>query len=101
MGIKKYCQVSLLILSTMVGAVLSNATQASDMVSSEKLMELVNINTADLSTLSSLKGIGQQKALAIIAYREQQGGFNSLADLLKVKGIGDKVFNGIKQKVKL
>ncbi len=49
----------------------------------------VNINTADVETLSSeLSGIGQNKAEAIIAYREQHGPYVQIEDLAKVKGIG-------------
>lgn len=53
--------------------------------------EPVNINTADAQTIaSSLKGIGQAKAEAIISHREAHGPFKSLEDLLQVKGIGEK-----------
>ena len=49
----------------------------------------VNINTADADTLSSeLSGIGQSKAEAIVAYREQHGPYKQLEDLTNVKGIG-------------
>ena len=49
----------------------------------------VNINTADVDTLSrELKGIGPSKARAIIDYREQQGAFVTVDELLEVKGIG-------------
>lgn len=51
----------------------------------------VNVNTADASTIaSSLKGVGQTKAEAIVAYREKNGAFKNADDLAKVKGIGDK-----------
>ena len=49
----------------------------------------VNINTADADTLSNeLSGIGQSKAEAIVAYREQHGPYKQLQDLANVKGIG-------------
>ena len=49
----------------------------------------VNINTADAKTLSSeLTGIGQSKAEAIVAYREQHGPYRQIEDLANVKGIG-------------
>lgn len=50
---------------------------------------VVNINTADASTLASLKGIGDAKAQAIIEYRKQHGPFKSPEQLTEVKGIGD------------
>ena len=49
----------------------------------------VNINTADADTLSNeLSGIGQSKAEAIVAYRDQHGPYKQLEDLANVKGIG-------------
>ena len=51
----------------------------------------VDINTADADTLASeLQGIGATKAAAIVAYRQSNGPFRRLEDLLKVKGIGEK-----------
>ena len=52
----------------------------------------VNINTADAPTLSkNIKGVGMKKAQAIIDYREKNGKFNKVEDLMKVKGIGVKL----------
>ncbi len=49
----------------------------------------ININTADAETLSmELTGIGQSKAEAIVAYREQHGPYKQIEDLINVKGIG-------------
>lgn len=49
----------------------------------------VNVNTADAETLSGeLSGIGQSKAEAIVAYREQHGPYMKIEDLTNVKGIG-------------
>lgn len=48
----------------------------------------ININSADVATLSSLDGIGASKAEAIITYREENGPFKSPEDLSNVKGIG-------------
>jgi|TARA_Y100000589_G_C26775872_1_gene475761 competence protein ComEA len=50
----------------------------------------ININTADVSTLASLQGIGEGKAQAIVEYREANGPFASTADLAQVKGIGER-----------
>jgi competence protein ComEA len=52
----------------------------------------VNINTADASVLAEgLKGVGQSKAQAIVAYRKEHGPFKSAEQLSEVKGIGDKL----------
>lgn len=49
----------------------------------------INLNTADAETLSrELKGIGAAKAKAIVQYREAHGPFQSIDELLEVKGIG-------------
>ncbi len=51
----------------------------------------VNVNTADAATIAaSLKGVGQSKAEAIVAYRQQHGAFKSADELVQVKGIGQK-----------
>lgn len=51
----------------------------------------ININTADAFTLSEvMSGVGEKKAAAIIAYRESNGNFSSVDELLMVKGIGEK-----------
>lgn len=50
---------------------------------------IVNINTADVQELTKLKGVGEKKAEAIIAWRNENGGFKTVDDLLEVKGIGE------------
>lgn len=57
---------------------------------------LININKATINELVTLPGIGEAKAKAIISYRENYGLFKSIEDLKKVKGIGDTIFDNIK-----
>lgn len=59
----------------------------------------VNINTADVSELTTLTGIGETRARAIIAWREQNGGFSSPEDLKNVEGIADKTYEKIKDSI--
>lgn len=59
----------------------------------------VNINTADVSTLCTLPGIGESRAASIVAYREEHGGFSSIEDIMKVSGIKDAAFGKIKDKI--
>ncbi len=58
---------------------------------------LININTAGAAELTSLPGIGNAKAEAIVKYREQNGLFKSPADIKNVPGIGDALFSGIEE----
>lgn len=67
------------------------AEKAASAVQNEK----VDINTANLKTLSSLKGIGPERAKNIIDYRSQNGRFESIEDIKKVKGIGDAIYSQI------
>jgi len=55
-------------------------------------MQKIDINQADAKTLIILKGIGKDRALKIIEYRENNGPFQKIEDIMKVKGIGKKVF---------
>lgn len=71
------------------------------LVSPVVLAETVNINTADAAALDSLDGIGAKKAEAIVAYRTEHGEFKTLEDLKEVSGIGDKLFDKIKDQIAL
>lgn len=59
----------------------------------------VNINTADLTELQELPGVGPSKAQAIIAYREENGLFKSIEGLLEVSGFGEKTFEKLKDSI--
>jgi len=63
--------------------------------------QVVNINSADAATLATLKGIGLKKAETIVQYRSQNGEFNSVEDLTKVKGISDKTIAKNQQRLKV
>lgn len=53
----------------------------------------INLNTATLAQLQTLKGVGPKTAERIIAQRKRVGGFRRLEDLLQIKGIGPKTLN--------
>ncbi len=62
----------------------------------------VNINTASVAELSqALKGVGQAKAEAIVAWREEFGGFQHVEELEEVKGIGPAIVEKNKAKISL
>ncbi|EOT44610.1 helix-hairpin-helix domain-containing protein [Enterococcus columbae] len=68
---------------------------------SEQQQNLVNINEADLTTLQTLSGIGEKKAQAIIAYRQENGSFKSIDDLNKVPGFGEKTVEKIRNLIRI
>ena len=60
---------------------------------------LININTADVKELTRLDGIGESIAGDIVSYRDKTGDFESVDELLNVKGIGESKLNAIRDKV--
>mgnify|MGYP004525903173 CR=1 FL=1 len=59
----------------------------------------ININTATQEELTSLSGIGEAKAKSIIKYREENGNFKSIEDIMKVSGISENLFAKIKENI--
>ena len=59
----------------------------------------VNLNTAGKEELMTLTGIGEAKAESIIRYREENGGFQTPEDLMKIEGIKTGVFDKIKEQI--
>jgi competence protein ComEA len=58
--------------------------------------EVVNLNTATATQIATLPGIGEKAAQRIIEYREKNGGFKKVEELMNVKGIGEKSFLKLK-----
>ena len=82
------------VLSLIVNPAIAQDSKDDAVKTNETLASLqqVNINEADADTLATLKGIGKDRALKIIEYREQNGPFQKPEDIMKVKGIGQKIF---------
>lgn len=59
----------------------------------------ININTAGAEKLRELPRIGEKMSQRIIDYREKNGTFKRIQDIMKVKGIGEKTFEGFKDKI--
>lgn len=57
---------------------------------------LVNLNTADAAQLEALPGIGPRTAQRIIEYRQKNGPFRKIEELMNVQGIGEKSFLRLK-----
>ena len=62
-------------------------------------VKLININTASAEELTSLKGIGEKTAQAIVEYRQKNGAFKAIEDIKNVKGISDKKFEVFKSSI--
>ena len=77
----------------------SEKGNSSNMILSNAKQGKVNINTATLEELQTIKGIGKKKAEAILQYRKEHGAFRSKEDLLQVKGIGKKALEAIESQV--
>lgn len=61
----------------------------------------ISINTATKEQLMELPGVGEGTAEAIITHREQEGLFQSLEDLMQVKGIGEAKYEKLKDRISL
>jgi competence protein ComEA len=59
----------------------------------------INLNSATESELQTLPGIGPSKALAILEYRETNGSFKTIEDLMEISGIGEKTFEKLKEHI--
>ena len=59
----------------------------------------VNINTADLETLMGLPGIGEGKARSILQYRQEQGAFRSIEEIMNVDGIKEGTYSKFKDQI--
>lgn len=78
------------------------AVQADNAVSNNiSQSAMININTATAEELKTLKGIGDAKAENIIQYRDKNGGFKDISDIKNVDGIGEAMFEKIKDKIEV
>lgn len=59
----------------------------------------INLNTASKEQLMTLTGVGEAKAQSILSYREQNGFFSEIEDIMKISGIKDAVFQTIKEAI--
>ncbi|MBN2408208.1 MAG: helix-hairpin-helix domain-containing protein [Candidatus Aminicenantes bacterium] len=59
----------------------------------------ININTASLGELQKLPRVGPQIAQRILDYRKENGNFKRIEDILKVRGVGEKMFEQLKDQI--
>ena len=70
-----------------------------DRLSQEINSEIVNINSADMYQLCRISGLGESTAEEILTYRKKKGAFKSIEEIKNVKGISDRKFEEIKDKI--
>jgi competence protein ComEA len=68
--------------------------------SEEETNKKININTADSTELQTLSGVGPSKANSIISYRDENGPFTTIEQLLEIRGIGEKTIEEWGDKIK-
>ena len=76
-----------------------NTPPISNTNTSVKSKPLININTATLEELTTLSGIGPSRATSIIEYRTQHGRFRTIDDIKNIRGIGNVIFDNIKDHI--
>lgn len=75
-----------IVAALLLGAALAGAAPGTG--TAEEKPSVVNLNTATLDELVALPGVGEKRAQAILDARKERGGFESVDDLLDVRGIG-------------
>jgi competence protein ComEA len=85
-----------LVLAVLLAAPLVSGGQAQAPAANSGSASLVNINTATADQLNGLPGIGPKLAARIIDYRQKNGGFKKVEDLMQIQGIGEKNFLKLK-----
>jgi competence protein ComEA len=90
---KKSAAIFLGLLAFVTALVSTPAFANQDEATQTKSSELrVDINAADIDTLTKLPGIGEKVAARIIAYRKENGRFQKIEEIMNVRGIGEKTF---------
>ncbi|MBU1457036.1 MAG: helix-hairpin-helix domain-containing protein [Proteobacteria bacterium] len=82
-----------LLIGLVLGVIVSPLVSAQ---ATAKAGDKVNINTASLEELQKLPRIGPQIAQRILDFRKENGSFKRIEDMLKVRGVGEKMFDQLK-----
>ncbi|TSA27285.1 hypothetical protein D4R71_02380 [bacterium] len=87
--------------SAEVYAFVAEESPTTDTLLTAGVTEKININSASIEQLQNLSGIGEKKAQAIIDYRNEQGSFETIEEIMNVKGIGQGIFDKIKNSIEV
>lgn len=89
------------VLTCLTGSLLAQAPAQGTAARSDKAPVLVNLNSATAGQLQTLPGIGAKVAERIVQYREKNGPFKKVEELMNVQGIGEKTFLRLKPQLTL
>jgi competence protein ComEA len=89
------------VLSCLAGSALAQTSGQGSAARSDKAPVPVNLNSATISQLQTLPGIGAKTAERIVQYREKNGPFKKVEELMNVQGVGEKTFLRLKPQLTL
>lgn len=97
----RHCLPALVIVSLFAAAPHAVAAQSARRASAKTAatVGIVNINTASASDLEALPGIGAKTAARIVDYRQKNGPFKKVEELMNVRGVGEKNFLKLKPQI--
>jgi competence protein ComEA len=87
---------STLAVPSLAAAVDQEKAKAPANTEAARSAQVVNLNTATVAQLETLPGVGAKTAARIVEYRQKNGGFKKIEDLMNVRGIGEKAFLKLK-----
>ena len=87
------------VLSVVFGLVFSSVCPLSARAAEQSVEKKININTASVAVLQELPRIGEKVAQRIVDFRKTHGKFKRIEEIMKVQGIGEKIFQQIKDRI--
>jgi competence protein ComEA len=90
---------SLFVVSVLMAGVAQTHAQTASGKSESRPLATVNLNTATAAELETLPGIGASTAARILEYRQKNGPFKKIEELMNVQGVGEKSFLKLRQQI--